>query len=53
MPAFLCPTCGAKLYSASPLTKCAWCGTALTSESIRKPSDEAEDGDRDDDSDRN
>ena len=50
MPAFLCPTCGARLYSASPLTKCAWCGTALTSEAIRKPSDEADiaDGDEDD-----
>lgn len=45
MPAFLCPTCGARLYSASPLTKCAWCGTTLTSESIRKPSDDIDAGD--------
>ncbi len=39
MPQFLCPTCGARLYSASPLTKCAWCGTPLSS-------DEAEEQDR-------
>jgi len=32
MPQFLCPTCGARLYSASPLTKCAWCGTPLSSD---------------------
>lgn len=53
MPAFLCPTCGARLYSASPLTKCAWCGTALNSDSMRKPSDDAEpvDGEQEDDSD--
>lgn len=30
MPQFVCPTCGARLYSASPLTKCAWCGTPLS-----------------------
>jgi tRNA(Ile2) C34 agmatinyltransferase TiaS len=53
MPQFVCPTCGARLYSASPLTKCAWCGTSLSSESIRKPSDEADGGDaeQEDDSD--
>jgi DNA-directed RNA polymerase subunit RPC12/RpoP len=39
MPQFLCPTCGARLYSASPLTKCAWCGTPLSS-------DENEDSER-------
>jgi uncharacterized Zn finger protein (UPF0148 family) len=39
MPQFLCPTCGARLYSASPLTKCAWCGTPLSS-------DESEDRER-------
>jgi uncharacterized Zn finger protein (UPF0148 family) len=39
MPQFLCPTCGARLYSASPLTKCAWCGTPLSS-------DEADEGQR-------
>jgi tRNA(Ile2) C34 agmatinyltransferase TiaS len=32
MPQFVCPTCGARLYSASPLAKCAWCGTSLSSE---------------------
>jgi tRNA(Ile2) C34 agmatinyltransferase TiaS len=32
MPQFLCPTCGARLYSASTLTKCAWCGTPLSSD---------------------
>jgi hypothetical protein len=37
MPQFLCPTCGARLYSASPLTKCAWCGTPLSSEETEKP----------------
>jgi uncharacterized Zn finger protein (UPF0148 family) len=41
MPQFLCPTCGARLYSASPLTKCAWCGTPLSSEEA----DERERGD--------
>jgi hypothetical protein len=37
----------------SPFTKCAWCGTALNSDSVRKPSDEAEPGDvdREEDSD--
>jgi tRNA(Ile2) C34 agmatinyltransferase TiaS len=49
MPQFVCPTCGARLYSASPLTKCAWCGTALSSESIRNPSDESDAPGRDDD----
>jgi len=53
MPQFLCPTCGARLYSASPLTKCAWCGTALSSESMRSAVEEADgnDSDGDDDSD--
>ena len=32
MPQFVCPTCGARLYSASQLTRCAWCGTQLTSD---------------------
>jgi rubrerythrin len=27
MARFVCPTCGATLYSAAPLTKCPWCGT--------------------------
>jgi uncharacterized Zn finger protein (UPF0148 family) len=29
MPRFVCPTCGATLYSAAPLTKCSWCGTPV------------------------
>jgi uncharacterized Zn finger protein (UPF0148 family) len=41
MPQFVCPTCGARLYSASPLTKCAWCGTPLSSETAA-PEDEDE-----------
>jgi predicted amidophosphoribosyltransferase len=52
MPQFLCPTCGARLYSASPLTKCAWCGTPLSSKENEdaehrpkeKPDDEDESG---------
>ena len=36
MPQFLCPTCGARLYSASPLTKCAWCGTPLSSDEVEE-----------------
>jgi tRNA(Ile2) C34 agmatinyltransferase TiaS len=51
MPQFVCPTCGARLYSASPLTKCAFCGTALSSESIRKATDETDAGDSDADED--
>jgi predicted amidophosphoribosyltransferase len=49
MPQFLCPTCGARLYSASPLTKCAWCGTPLSSEESedaeRRPSEPPPDDD--------
>ena len=37
MPQFLCPTCGARLYSASQLTKCAWCGTQLSTDEMEKP----------------
>ena len=29
MPRFVCPTCGATLYSAAPLTTCSWCGTPV------------------------
>jgi predicted amidophosphoribosyltransferase len=36
MPQFLCPTCGARLYSAAPLTKCAWCGTPLSSDEVEE-----------------
>jgi tRNA(Ile2) C34 agmatinyltransferase TiaS len=45
MPQFLCPTCGARLYSASRLTKCAWCGTRLSSDEIEDPEDASEDED--------
>jgi len=44
MPQFLCPTCGARLYSASPLTKCAWCGTPLSSDEVDEPERRSEDG---------
>jgi predicted amidophosphoribosyltransferase len=43
MPQFLCPTCGAKLYSASPLTTCAWCGTALSSDEADDPDKQSSD----------
>lgn len=50
MPQFLCPTCGARLYSASPLTKCAWCGTPLSSDEAeereRAEHDEESEGER-------
>jgi hypothetical protein len=39
MPRFVCPTCGATLYSAAPLTKCSWCGTPVPS-----PPKEADEG---------
>lgn len=45
MPQFLCPTCGARLYSASPLTKCAWCGTPLSSKEMEDRESEPEERD--------
>jgi len=48
MPQFLCPTCGARLYSASPLTKCAWCGTPLSSDEAEEPGKQAADDEDDD-----
>jgi hypothetical protein len=45
MPRFVCPTCGATLYSAAPLTKCSWCGTPVPGPP-REP-EEREDGDED------
>jgi uncharacterized Zn finger protein (UPF0148 family) len=50
MPQFVCHTCGASLYSAAPLTRCAWCGTLLTSEEADEPArPEEPPGDEDDD----
>lgn len=49
MPQFLCPTCGARLYSASPLTKCAWCGTPLSSDESNEPDERTGDASADDD----
>jgi len=43
MPQFLCPTCGARLYSASQLTKCAWCGTQLSSDEVEEPEQHRDD----------
>jgi DNA-directed RNA polymerase subunit RPC12/RpoP len=43
MPQFLCPTCGARLYSASPLTKCAWCGTPLSNDETDEPDKQSSD----------
>jgi predicted amidophosphoribosyltransferase len=48
MPQFLCPTCGARLYSASPLTKCAWCGTPLSSDENEDPATSRDDEREDD-----
>jgi hypothetical protein len=49
MPQFVCPTCGARLYSAAPLTKCGWCGTLLTSDEAEGPATPEEPpGDEDD-----
>jgi rubrerythrin len=46
MPRFVCPTCGATLYSASPLTKCPWCGTAVPAP--REDADESDEGEETD-----
>ena len=43
MPRFVCPTCGATLYSAAPLTKCSWCGTPVPG----PPKEPDEDSERD------
>jgi tRNA(Ile2) C34 agmatinyltransferase TiaS len=48
MPQFLCPTCGARLYSASQLTKCAWCGTQLSPDEIDEPVERRDESDSDD-----
>jgi len=49
MPQFLCPTCGARLYSASQLTKCAWCGTQLSSDEMDEPDKRRDDSESEDD----
>ena len=46
MPRFVCPTCGATLYSAAPLTKCPWCGTPVPGPP--KPPEDNGDADNDD-----
>jgi predicted amidophosphoribosyltransferase len=51
MPQFLCPTCGARLYSASALSKCAWCGTPLSSDEAEQPESQPDDRDEGDDED--
>ena len=51
MPQFVCPTCGARLYSASQLTKCAWCGTQLTSDEKVDESERRDDDSGNDDGD--
>jgi uncharacterized protein (DUF983 family) len=51
MPQFLCPTCGARLYSASPLTKCAWCGTPLSSKEAEDAESRLDEGDEGDEGD--
>jgi uncharacterized Zn finger protein (UPF0148 family) len=49
MPQFVCPTCGARLYSASPLTQCAWCGTHLASKQAAESETRAGQQSEDDD----
>ena len=44
MPQFVCPTCGGRLYSAAPLTKCAWCGTQLSSDDAEERDEPAGEG---------
>jgi hypothetical protein len=43
MPRFVCPTCGATLYSAAALTKCSWCNTPVPG----PPKDQDSSGERD------
>jgi DNA-directed RNA polymerase subunit RPC12/RpoP len=43
---FVCPTCGATLYSAATLSKCSWCGTPVPG-----PPNEIDGDDRDQDED--
>jgi hypothetical protein len=49
MPRFVCPTCGATLYSAAPLTKCSWCGTPVPGPPKEEPD---KDDERDEDAGR-
>jgi DNA-directed RNA polymerase subunit RPC12/RpoP len=47
MPRFVCPTCGATLYSANPLTKCSWCGTPVSSTEHDEPAGDDDQADSD------
>jgi len=48
MPRFVCPTCGATLYSAAPLTTCSWCGTPVPGPPREAEDDGEPGGDEDD-----